>query len=203
MKTKIHRIIVFAILLTTIQIAKSKTFELVNGSGRRSEIDSAMNDRRSEIDTIPKLIEVFTDYHLIDSLAALGNNRRADTTGMTGSMRGSNYANLHPHIPNQFAINTSKTVGEIPIQHHVDANGATTYTVPIECAPGRAGMQPSISLIYNSLRGNGVLGYGWGIGGISAINRVPSNFYYDETTKPTDITSPGTFVMDGVRLHKV
>jgi len=63
-------------------------------------------------------------------------------------------------------------VGEIPVSHQVLPNGSTSYTVPIECAPGRAGVQPSITLSYNSLGGNGVAGYGWSIGGLSAIQRI-------------------------------
>jgi len=109
------------------------------------------------------------------------------------------FPNLHPHIPNSFAINTGNVVGKIPMQHQVLPNGVTTYTVPIECAPGR-GIQPSISISYNSLGGNGVLGFGWNIEGLSSINRTTSNYYYDGSIKPTEMTATAQFVIDGVRL---
>ena len=91
-------------------------------------------------------------------------------------------------------------VGEIPVSHQVLPNGSTSYTVPIECAPGRAGVQPSITLSYNSLGGNGVAGYGWNIGGLSAIQRTVSSYYYDGSAKGTEMTATANFVLDGVRL---
>ena len=41
--------------------------------------------------------------------------------------------------------------------------GAAGYQIAIEVPPGRAGMQPDISLGYSSSRGNGWLGRGWSL----------------------------------------
>ncbi|MCG8616931.1 MAG: hypothetical protein MI802_11990, partial [Desulfobacterales bacterium] len=49
--------------------------------------------------------------------------------------------------------------------------GAATASIPILVPPGRAGMQPEISLDYNSYRGNGWIGMGWDIE-MGAIKRA-------------------------------
>ena len=194
---------VIAVLLATIQIVKGQTFDLGPAVVDSTLIDSTYFGR-SINPAAPMLIEVI---RTVSDTAFLTNGRSSElkpnpTDTVTGPMR-IIYNNLHPHIPNQFAINTGKTVGEIPIKHQVTANGATTYTVPIECAPGRAGVQPSIALSYNSLGGNGVLGQGWGIGGLSSINRTASNYYYNGSVKPTEMTATAQFIMDGARLIEI
>ncbi len=45
------------------------------------------------------------------------------------------------------------------------SSGTGTFSVPIAVAPGRAGVQPSLSLAYSSAGGNSSVGFGWGLGG--------------------------------------
>jgi len=207
MKSLFRYFLLIVTLLATIQLSNGQTFDL----GLAFE-DSTMVKFVDSIRTVQKARggENFFDAVEIaptwSSSSNMPNNSSNKTNpGGTGPEGPGGpmllyYTNLHPHIPNTFAINTSKTVGEIPIQHQVTANGSTTYSVPIECAPGRAGVQPSITLVYNSLAGNGVLGFGWGIGGLSAINRTTSNFYFDGSIKPTEMTASAKFVLDGTQL---
>ncbi len=56
----------------------------------------------------------------------------------------------------------------------VDRSGAASYRLAIEVPPGRAGMQPSIGLSYDSNQGLGSVGYGWIIDGITRITRCGS-----------------------------
>src|SRR3982750_3274482 len=52
-------------------------------------------------------------------------------------------------------------------------SGASTYSIPLVLPPGRAGMQPSLTLSYNSRRGDGLAGMGWALEGLSTIHRCP------------------------------
>jgi len=83
----------------------------------------------------------------------------------------------------------------------VSLTGAATYTIPIFYPPGTAGMQPSLSLFYNSQSGNGIAGYGWNISGISAITRTGHTIYHDGIVEGIDFDDD-RFMLDGQRLIK-
>jgi len=70
-------------------------------------------------------------------------------------------------------------------------SGTASYNVPLSLPPGRAGFSPSLSLMYNGGKGNGVLGIGWKLS-ISYIQRQTDKglpVYND--TKDSFITSNG------------
>ncbi len=49
-------------------------------------------------------------------------------------------------------------------------NGSLVYTIPIEVAPGRGGLQPSLALQYDSqIQESGILGVGWKLVGLPEI----------------------------------
>ncbi|WP_299939497.1 RHS repeat-associated core domain-containing protein [uncultured Microbulbifer sp.] len=63
----------------------------------------------------------------------------------------------------------SDRVGIVGGEFRVTESGAANYTVPIITGPASGGAVPSVALSYNSERGNGLLGMGWSISGLSAI----------------------------------
>jgi len=65
-------------------------------------------------------------------------------------------------------LHAENIVGSIPGQLSVQ-QGAAVYTIPIEAPPGVAGMQPDLAITYNSNGGNGFLGVGFSLPGLSAI----------------------------------
>lgn len=91
-------------------------------------------------------------------------------------------------------------VGSIPGQFGVSPSGAASYNIPIECPAGINGIQPNISLAYNSQSGNGVAGWGWNISGLSAITRTGSTFYHDGKVASPQLTNDDNLMLNGQRL---
>ncbi|MFZ4581241.1 MAG: SpvB/TcaC N-terminal domain-containing protein [Paludibacter sp.] len=98
-------------------------------------------------------------------------------------------------------IDTSLPVGSLPGNATVSPTGAATYQIPIECPPGTNGLQPNLSIVYNSQGGQGLLGLGWDIAGLSAISRTPKSMYYDgENGKTIAFDNTDCLTLDGQRL---
>ena len=94
------------------------------------------------------------------------------------------------------SISFHDTKGEL----NVDNSGAAVYSVPIAIPPGINNVGPQIFLNYSSSAGNGTVGYGWTISGISAINRVSSRYDLDGEVDPLDFDDKDRFSLDGQRL---
>ncbi len=82
----------------------------------------------------------------------------------------------------------------------ISPSGAATGNFPIAISPGSHGMQPKLSIVYNSQSGNDILGFGWHLSGLSSITRVNKNPYYNGTTSPVTLSSSNVFSLDGQRL---
>ena len=54
----------------------------------------------------------------------------------------------------------------------VGPDGSANYSVPIRVMPGVNGLQPSLSINYNSNAPNGMLGVGFQLQGLPSITRV-------------------------------
>lgn len=95
---------------------------------------------------------------------------------------------------------TSNEVGVTNGELSVSSSGAALYNIPISVPPGINGVVPQISLNYNSQSGVGQAGYGWNIGGLSMITRIPSTRFHDNIIDPVDFDSNDRFALDGQRL---
>ncbi len=92
------------------------------------------------------------------------------------------------------------TVGTTPGQFAVSESGAATYTIPIAVPPGTAGMEPKLALSYNSQSGNGLLGVGWSLSGLSAITRCPRTIAQDGVIAGIEYSTNDKYCLDGQRL---
>jgi len=100
-----------------------------------------------------------------------------------------------------FAANAQTIVaGTTPGQFAVSPSGAATYRIPIQVPPGVAGMEPRLELVYNSQSGNGMLGMGWGLSGLSAISRCPRTMASDGVRGTVELNNADRFCLDGQRL---
>ncbi|MDP2722754.1 MAG: RHS repeat-associated core domain-containing protein [Bacteroidales bacterium] len=91
-------------------------------------------------------------------------------------------------------------VGTLPGNLMVSPTGAAVYNIPIEVPPGVAGMTPQLGLTYNSQGGNGLLGIGWSLTGLSAITRTGTTIYNDGYIDGVDVDGNDKLMLDGQRL---
>lgn len=77
----------------------------------------------------------------------------------------------------------------------VNPDGSFSYSVPIKVPEGTNGMQPNLSLEYNSNNKNGIVGYGWKLQGLPVITR--------NTQFPIEYEGEDNYVGPGGRLVEV
>ncbi len=82
----------------------------------------------------------------------------------------------------------------------VSPSGAATYSIPIVVPPGTNGMAPKLSLNYDSQSGNGLVGMGWSIGGLSVIHRCGATIAIDGFKGGVNYDANDKFCLDGERL---
>lgn len=82
----------------------------------------------------------------------------------------------------------------------VSESGAATYTQNLYTPAGTAGVAPSLSLNYSSHAGNGQLGVGWGLSGISSITRCQQTRVQDNNAQALTWGVGDKFCLDGQRL---
>lgn len=92
-------------------------------------------------------------------------------------------------------------VGRTDGEAGVSASGAARYTIPLRLPPGTNGLAPSLAITYDSRGGNGLLGVGFHLAGLSAIRRCGSTLAQDGTLAAVALTSSDRFCLDGHRLR--
>lgn len=104
-----------------------------------------------------------------------------------------------PPVP----VPSGSLAGYTPVSASVGQGGDANISLPITVSPGIAGMEPKLSFVYNSGGGNGLLGIGFNLGGLSAISRVPRNLSQDGARGAVRLDRNDRFALDGARLISI
>ena len=102
-----------------------------------------------------------------------------------------------------YSLDKTLEVGTTEGAFNVSLIGAATYDVNIDLPPGTAGMQPSLSVSYNSNAGDGIMGMGWNISSLSAISRVPKTIDPDGVIQEVQFNDNDALALDGNRLVSI
>lgn len=94
----------------------------------------------------------------------------------------------------------SNTVGKTEGNFSIDLMGRANYSMPLEVPPGINGMEPKLSINYNSGGPNSILGQGFSIGGLSAITRAGTNLGNSDKMRPMSYTADDKLYLDGQLL---
>ncbi|MEO7328479.1 MAG: SpvB/TcaC N-terminal domain-containing protein [Minicystis sp.] len=95
--------------------------------------------------------------------------------------------------------------GTIPQTFSVSNGGSATLVLPLTVVPGRAGVEPSLSLTYGSdaAASDGILGAGFALGGITSITRCGSTLARDGEIRAVRFDAGDNVCLSGQRLIRV
>lgn len=94
----------------------------------------------------------------------------------------------------------SGDAGTLPGALAVSPSGAANYDIPVIVPPGTAGLQPSLSLNYDSHGTNGLIGVGWSLSGLATINRCGKTIAQDGVNDRVRFSTADRLCMNGQRL---
>ena len=93
------------------------------------------------------------------------------------------------------------TVGRTAGAASVSATGAAQYAVPLAVPPGTNGLAPELAIVYDHRSGNGLLGVGFRLAGLSAIRRCGSTIAQDGAATAVGLDAQDRLCLDGQRLR--
>jgi RHS repeat-associated protein len=94
----------------------------------------------------------------------------------------------------------SAPLGTIPGGFAVSPRGSATYQIALSTPPGRNQIEPRLAIAYDSDRGDGLLGVGFSLQGISAIARCRSIAPRDGIRREVRYDASDKFCLDGIPL---
>ena len=95
----------------------------------------------------------------------------------------------------------STPIGTLPSSFTVTDHGSARYTVPLDLPP--AALTPAVTLEYDSQQGDGPLGMGWSLSGLSSLHRCPKTLADDDIVEPVRIDDADPLCLDGARLKLI
>lgn len=101
--------------------------------------------------------------------------------------------------PNPLPLQTAR-VGTVSGSFSVNSNGQAAYSIPIDIPQGAGGMHPQLALSYNSDGGNGTMGVGWNLVGLSSITRGGKTKAVDGRSSVVMYNDNDRFYIDGQEM---
>ena len=92
-------------------------------------------------------------------------------------------------------------VGRTDGEASVAATGSARYSIPLSLPPGTNGLAPALAITYDSRSGNGLLGVGFRLAGLSRIHRCARTFAQDGAVGAVALDVSDRFCLDGQRLR--
>jgi hypothetical protein len=99
------------------------------------------------------------------------------------------------------SANAQASFGRTAGQFGVSQTGSARYSIPIWAPPGPRGIQPHVSLVYDSNSGVGPLGIGWSVAGLGAITRCNLTYAQDTNPAPVALVTTDGYCFNGNRLR--
>ena len=106
-------------------------------------------------------------------------------------------------LPVPLGTSIAPSAGTLPGSFSVSAGGQANYSFPLVVPPGRLGMEPRLAVAYDSGAGQGTLGVGFSLQGLSVVTRCPANLAQDGYIAPVFYDDRDHFCLDGLRLVPV
>lgn len=181
MKTKVF---LFASLLA-VAIAHGQTYEQANFVLKDAIPQN--NNVVYEASTSIKLVDGFRSDPDRNKSAMLHINRYGVFPPEEGLVGGPPFSN-HDGV-----------VGALPGELNISDFGGAVYSIPIIMPNGIGQMTPHIAITYNNQAGNGLLGWGWNLSGLSSIVRTGQTLFHDNNETAVNFQDD-RYVLDGKRL---
>jgi RHS repeat-associated protein len=99
-----------------------------------------------------------------------------------------------------FTTAGSITSGYNAGQFSVNDVGGANYRVELAVPPGTGGMSPKLAVLYDSRGGNGLLGWGMTLSGLSTISRCPATLAANQLLDAVDFDGNDQLCLDGQLL---
>ncbi|HEU4533457.1 MAG TPA: SpvB/TcaC N-terminal domain-containing protein, partial [Polyangiaceae bacterium] len=165
----------------------------------------------------PRLwLALFAAFAVVLGLGcSLGGDGGGGTVAPLGSSRGAFVSDTAPLVCPPYAPPLvpggllpptpagGEVAGSLPGAFEVNDAGAAVYTMPLAVPPGRAGLEPTLALTYDSDRENGLLGMGFRLDGLSAIRRCGHNYADEGDLRAVAFDAGDRFCLDGRKLFAV
>jgi len=130
----------------------------------------------------------------VQALTPSGTDYVSDAVGATTTASAQNPAAVTGTVE---AASVGRTKGHF----QVSSAGSAQYRIPIWAPPGPKGMQPQISLFYDSQSSIGPLGIGWSLAGLGSITRCNKTVAQDTTPAPVALAATDGYCINGNRLR--